>query len=513
MKKYFTHKILPILGLMFFIIFILFITNSYASVDTAAGVYKDFPSQFNDTTHEIVLINHGSWTSNDHYLAVPKDSGYFYVESSVVKFKNTSGSTIVLYSGEYNNGWIVRSENFTNNSIKNWGEMGVDTSDEGNFNTDRKRHIIFCNTIVYNGLDGKDNNNIYFTGNIKPVFEITVSTTEDTTSPIEAYSNWFSTDKIFNYECYISDVYSEGISLSDLHFNKMSISTLTDTSTNTTKCRFFYRILENGTYIFKLINKETNEEKLATLTVTNILSINSSNGSDSNGIPIPHITYKRYGDKFSLRTQGLNKEDIQKYTCYYVKMTDDLDISNISTIPWQKMGIGTFTNTQINETEYYYFLDVPTNSENCTYLFVFYDNTLNLYGNISTLTCDFTYMNDYADKVQESISVGNDKLDYLLQYFKQRFGFLTYPFEFISDFFKRILNINFTEPIIRIPELREPFYNYKIFNGVEFNFNSLLDNSFYLYLHNIYLVAVDFILIIGLIKVGFGLLMEVLSNE
>ena len=47
-----------------------------------------------------------------------------------------------------------------------------------------------------------------------------------------------------------------------------------------------------------------------------------------------------------------------------------------------------------------------------------------------------------------------------------------------------------------IPELKEPVGGNVIFNGLDFNFNSLLNNSTFNYIYNIYLVAVDFIIVV-----------------
>ena len=90
--------------------------------------------------------------------------------------------------------------------------------------------------------------------------------------------------------------------------------------------------------------------------------------------------------------------------------------------------------------------------------------------------------------------------------------FRIYCKKFLVDFFNRILNINYSEPIIYIPELREPFGNNKIFNGFEFNFNSLLTNNTFSYLYNIYLIAVDFVIIVLFIFLCKKVIEEVFGN-
>ena len=46
--------------------------------------------------------------------------------------------------------------------------------------------------------------------------------------------------------------------------------------------------------------------------------------------------------------------------------------------------------------------------------------------------------------------------DELFDWFCDRLGFLSYPLELILDILDKILNINFAEPIINIPEIKEP---------------------------------------------------------
>lgn len=74
-----------------------------------------------------------------------------------------------------------------------------------------------------------------------------------------------------------------------------------------------------------------------------------------------------------------------------------------------------------------------------------------------------------------------------------------YPLEFVINLLNRVLNINYSEPILSIPTLYIPGTNNKIFNGYEFNFNSLLENKAVANIYNIYLVAVDFCIVIALV--------------
>ena len=121
-------------------------------------------------------------------------------------------------------------------------------------------------------------------------------------------------------------------------------------------------------------------------------------------------------------------------------------------------------------------------------------------------------MNEYSDKVQDVVKEEKNRFNELIEFFSERFGFLTYPFEFIADLLNRILNIEYEEPIIRIPELYIPMTDNLIFSGYEYNFNTILENEALANIYDIYLIAVDFIIILGVIILAKNTMMEVLGN-
>lgn len=76
------------------------------------------------------------------------------------------------------------------------------------------------------------------------------------------------------------------------------------------------------------------------------------------------------------------------------------------------------------------------------------------------------------------------------------FGFLTYPFELVVNIFNKIININFEEPILYIPELKDPFTNTTFLVATTYNLNDAANiNSTTKNIYNIYLIVVDVILI------------------
>ncbi len=92
--------------------------------------------------------------------------------------------------------------------------------------------------------------------------------------------------------------------------------------------------------------------------------------------------------------------------------------------------------------------------------------------------------------------------DELFNWFCDRLGFLSYPLELFVNILNKILNINFEEPIINIPEIREPFTNEVFIHATSFNFYSLLTNDTLKTVHDIYLILVDAVIIFALVNLA-----------
>lgn len=86
----------------------------------------------------------------------------------------------------------------------------------------------------------------------------------------------------------------------------------------------------------------------------------------------------------------------------------------------------------------------------------------------------------------------------LKDWFSDRLGFLFYPFELVIDILNKIANINFSDPVINIPDINEPFTGNKLISATTFDFNSLLSNSILKNIHDIYLIGVDAVIVIAL---------------
>lgn len=100
----------------------------------------------------------------------------------------------------------------------------------------------------------------------------------------------------------------------------------------------------------------------------------------------------------------------------------------------------------------------------------------------------------------------------LLNWFSDRLGFLSYPLELILDVLNRILNINFEEPIIQIPNFVEPSTNEAIIHSQTYNLNSLLENNIFKTCHDIYFILVDAVIVFGLVNLLKHKLEEVFTK-
>lgn len=117
----------------------------------------------------------------------------------------------------------------------------------------------------------------------------------------------------------------------------------------------------------------------------------------------------------------------------------------------------------------------------------------------------------------KSLFIPND--DFLSNYFNDlfnwfcdRLGFLSYPVELFVNILNKILNINFAEPILNIPDIREPFTNELFIYATTFNLNSLLTNDTLKNVHDIYLIVVDAVIIFALVNLAKNKFEEVTKS-
>lgn len=100
----------------------------------------------------------------------------------------------------------------------------------------------------------------------------------------------------------------------------------------------------------------------------------------------------------------------------------------------------------------------------------------------------------------------------LNNWFSDRFGFLYYPLDLFFDLTDRFLHINFSEPIIDIPDIYEPTTNNIFIHATKFNFNTLLEQNSLKTVHDIYLIIVDAIIYVGLVILLYNKYEEVMTK-
>lgn len=109
----------------------------------------------------------------------------------------------------------------------------------------------------------------------------------------------------------------------------------------------------------------------------------------------------------------------------------------------------------------------------------------------------------------------SDYFNELNSWFSDRLGILYFPFDFIVSFFSRIYTSDFGAPTIEIPAMKIPLFEEygNIYDGTTFNFMEFVNqNETFKYIYNLYLIAVDGIVIFGLVRLLMRKYEEVTSG-
>ena len=301
-----------------------------------------------------------------------------------------------------------------------------------------------------------------------------------------------------------------------------------------------FEIVINGTYIFKIENLTTEEITYQTFNVTN-KGIDNQYGDDvfynnynENGEfdPTP-VLFLEYIDATTvrIRTQPFIFNEYIMLQCYFSSDGETFEqIYNTyqSTLTfttghytggWSGGGriedlgrpSGGWSGGGRSEGEtsedlgsstidiYYFYQDVVMSG---TYYFRFYNIELDKYTTASIDVDINQFISDNIDNIDSFTSK-------MVAWSKLHFGFLTYPFELIYYFMSEVSSIDYDEPILTIPELKSPLDGTVFFNGVDFNFNSILNIDIVNTIHNIYFIIVDVILIFLFVNLCYKVYEEV----
>lgn len=473
-------KVFFVLLITFMLLFVL-INNIYASfVFTAPdGV----------TYHEIPEID------------VPE--GYYYflcdISGTVTCYQ------LYAFPFEFVSGKINRMPDGSSFKYYSWRIMnGVfkdsNSATVSSFSTDSNLKVFYSNYDVYNAagkLLNKANAPISdFVLNLEVVpTEIT------TTLPVIIHTQFIEESKISTYNLKYS---IDGEEYEDCPVR--SLSGFEDGSL--VGIQYYLEVYRNGTYYFKFINNETGEEINEEVEIDNIVYTQDNINNYINGVfkPTPFLNYEYVSDtEILLTTQKFTLEELGQLECSYCKYIEGSSEEYSS----DGVNVRAFTNEDTGETKYQFYINISNSEGNGdgTYFVRFYIKTLDEYTSASASV----FFDDIVEHHKQT-TFANLQFQKFVDFFKDRFGFLSYPFELIVDVLHRINRIQFVEPKINIPDIYEPVTHEKIVSATEFNFNDLLKNDTLKNVHEIYLIIVDAILIFGIAMFAKNQIFKVLSK-
>ena len=339
-------------------------------------------------------------------------------------------------------------------------------------------------------------------------FSFYLSNTESTSEPIYLYSTAYyydgdiedymensDNDFTLNYDVYIA------VGLDSPYEYNIDKELFYDEEKQMSGRRYEILVTVNGVYKLKIYNRVTDSYKYQTFIVDNIMVKTNVgeeipyNNYDEDGnfrpTPVLFLEYLNM-NTVRIRTQPFTFNEIILLECYFSPNNSDFEKIN---------NIYTYTDSNKNNL-YYFYYDVSLDG---TYTFKFYNLESKKYTQSSIDVNISQFVTDNVDKI-DSFS------DKMYVWGKAHFGILFYPFELLSDFLHRIMDLDGTfKGYLYIPELRDPIYGNLLFGGFSFNFNGLMYDSKltnFLYF-NVYLPAVDFLLFVLFIKFCIKTLKEV----
>lgn len=270
--------------------------------------------------------------------------------------------------------------------------------------------------------------------------------------------------------------------------------------------RYWTRIFKNGTYFFKfvLIEKDENgnyytpaktveeiiEKKVDFITVEDYMS------DDYIFKPVISLDFNEESQSFIIRTQSILLDKALNLNCFYNTYEEGLQYPNEDVTSWNKMEINFENNYFMESSEAYFYIEIPIiNASDTNYKIAFYNYVSGKSSEIIYYNFVYGTARDYVEndlKVHLGVSV---KLNDFIKNVESKFGILGLPISLVRNFSNKIITLQAKEPILHIPELYDPIYNNKIYNGFDFNFNSLLVSDSVVFIHNFYLSIVDIFLI------------------
>ena len=489
------NKIL--LSLLFVVFFILLISI----FDTVSASSSTF--DYNDKTYEYptnYFFNYSVivyWYTDDNgncvFLAFSSNKAFYCKNVDVVGENilhvppDTSFNKIILrYDNEntdvsspsvtvYNKS-SGSSEVYLSTDVATFGALRVKQLEE---------RCVYCSHDICN-VDGS----VLFSSTVEVVdLNLTVTPDYDTKNvPVKISTDFYSL-KVFE------DILVQ-YSTNQKDWETCKWGRITDSnSSNNGKYNFYLDVYRNGTYYFRLWNAADNTYIYKTVVISNIVYSPDDVNNYVNGVfdPTPFLTYEYINDnKINIITQKFFIDQIIDLQCFYAKDISKEDYNNKQ--KWTKVEARTMIDQLTQRDVYQFCFEVDNGSFGAdgTYTVCFYNVFLDKY-TYSEIVIDF----------DEILKVDGSMIWKYVHFFKERFGFLIYPFDLTINTLKRIASIDYGEPKFNIPDIYEPTTNKKLISAVTFNFNDYLENNTFKTVHNTYLIIVDAVIIFGLLNLAW----------
>ncbi len=437
-----------------------------------------------------------SYAYGEHTDYNPSKDEFWEWSDMVYEYKeNEEGKKTITREGFPLNVYSFYSFLLVNTDTQDWVIKGLDFSEEA-----------LKGTEYENCLNPFTNLNLY-------LGETQVTPT--------VYSNFITKDLLD--KCHLVDFaisFDNGESFSSINIDCREEHVINDI----TYVRFYYKLFANDKYTFRLRLYDENYndyEIIKTFTINSYENIVDINGNDTTSASpfitayadtdIIRFTTQTFKERISLKYFEDTSVDTLRYTAYYID-EEAYQVFGDNFEDWILLDVGYEDYDKIIKGYPYYFkteFSFDSLEDGDKFYFVFYDNKLGCFSQVTTYTLE---SKQDLLLVSQDVTFNNDKFQRLYDFFKQHFGFLSYPFEFVINLLHRVFNINYGEPVLHFPQITNPLDDTVIFEGFDYNFKSILEIKGISYFYNIYLIAVDAILIFAFIKGCLKTFEEVSSN-
>lgn len=448
-------------------LFFLIIMNINSQVNAYTVKYKN-----NDYSYDFI-------TEFDYTVIFATDGRpdlVFFISTSKPIILDKGSETEFTYAGGYSSRQCYRYP---------------DNYDYGGWDNGTIAFTGGINVLLYSNYDIYDNdNNLIIEATDKIDLVLSVDPSSETKNvPVVISSGFYSLDIFEN----ILVQYNYTVSGSSLDSWQNCLWGFSSDG-NSNKYNYYINAYHNGTYHFRLVNLKTMEYIYKDVVIDNILYSPDDINNYVNGVfdPIPFLSYEYINnDKINVVTQKFFIDQIIDLQCFYAKDVDKENYNNMDL--WTKVEARVIYDEVSSQDIYQFYFEIDNSDFNADgiYTVCFYNVFLDKY----------TY-SDIIINFDEILKVDGSVIWKYVNFFKERLGFLIYPFDLTINTLKRISSIDYDEPKFNIPDIYEPFTQEKIISATSFKFNDFLKNDVFKYVYDVYLIIVDAVIIFGVLDLA-----------